>query len=1162
MSFKQSFEHAWSTRFPNGVEGVRTSAPVLNCWDALGRLRSEEALSGELERCRSRIVKLRNTLIEQEFVESFCLTKLQQLTQNGLTMNNEGVHKTSNGAGPPTPFKKLTPKRSFNDGVERIKTEEELGGSHQLSKSQSVDGLKSNSSIDSVTSGSSSDVGPANIPRIEFLYTTPVDNKAVEVESLYSEPINAVTTTEPPTALVSPQNTESELYTNASDMQNNFLESDEQQVLCRKSSSCSTTEPPSLAESPNWCHAKRAAYEEVIDVKQDSNGDGGSSDGEEESISNLIAIRQSVSRLSHWCVDGGAARRKLELQAQRLSTRFSFVETGNGCAGSGSWGNKLGTLEESLLSPTTPSAPMDLLGGSVGMDVETGWSIAPSILTGIEHSGVSQSEGMPSANSPVSPPSGPLDMRQWIVTTQYNSERSYVITLEALLEVKESLWTMVGSVPTELNAIYNCIQKLFAAHKEFLNELGARVQNWSAEQAIGDIVKIMAVHEYAIAPDYLRNYQRAAAAISRCRQENINFDTIVKAQQTSADQSSIEEMLHKPVVRFERNTLVLHDLIKYTPTGHVDYDQLQKTLKLARRFLDNLETPEVDKDNPEFQRYLVKHGLIVEKIAKERKLRHVFLFNDVIVCAKQKITKSAKDQYEVKWFIPLTDLSLEDKLLTDEDMRVAEDHKQEIDVMQRKVSELQAEYKMELKKSKGTADKPRLLRKNKTLEKTHKKLIEQEVALVIAMPHLQFRVHNRKQHKEFLLMMSSDYERSDWREAITGLLQKAFIVAQYCSPVTPSDVQNLLGRQKMMPKGSSLDRDSINMEEDRLYGSLHVLVNKLTGLKQPQRTFCRIEVDCFGHFLMKAKTNVLNSNKQPTWNERFEVDLDGAQTLRVLCYSHDKSVDTLLGRAAIELSGILLRDEFQEHNIPLGHDLSLSVSLKYLSHSQTLQRCSTNLSAVLFGAPLASVCKREGRSIPLLVTSCIQEIENRGMSEEGLYRISGLAMDIDELKDEFEKNPASAASHKVKNADINVLTSIVKMFFRSLPDPLFTEALYTSFAEGIGLADPDAKDSCLLALVRRLPEQNFCTVVFLLQHLIKVSQLESRNKMGLRNLATVFGPTLLRPANRNSQPKTMEQLFFVAAHEVTVQTTVLYQLLVMKAAGVEFDVIPTAITAF
>jgi len=48
---------------------------------------------------------------------------------------------------------------------------------------------------------------------------------------------------------------------------------------------------------------------------------------------------------------------------------------------------------------------------------------------------------------------------------------------------------------------------------------------------------------------------------------------------------------------------------------------------------------------------------------------------------------------------------------------------------------------------------------------------------VIAMPHLQFRVHNRKQQKQYLLMMSSDYERSDWRDAIAGLLQKGRLAA-------------------------------------------------------------------------------------------------------------------------------------------------------------------------------------------------------------------------------------------------------------------------------------------------------------------------------------------------------------------------------------------------
>jgi len=52
------------------------------------------------------------------------------------------------------------------------------------------------------------------------------------------------------------------------------------------------------------------------------------------------------------------------------------------------------------------------------------------------------------------------------------------------------------------------------------------------------------------------------------------------------------------------------------------------------------------------QRYLVKHGLIVEKIAKERKLRHVFLFNDILVVAKQKIVnRFVYDAFLCSYFV-------------------------------------------------------------------------------------------------------------------------------------------------------------------------------------------------------------------------------------------------------------------------------------------------------------------------------------------------------------------------------------------------------------------------------------------------------------------------------------------------------------------------------
>jgi RhoGAP domain len=72
-------------------------------------------------------------------------------------------------------------------------------------------------------------------------------------------------------------------------------------------------------------------------------------------------------------------------------------------------------------------------------------------------------------------------------------------------------------------------------------------------------------------------------------------------------------------------------------------------------------------------------------------------------------------------------------------------------------------------------------------------------------------------------------------------------------------------------------------------------------------------------------------------------------------------------------------------------------------------------------------------------------------------------------------------------------------------------------------------------------------------HTCRVSRHEQRNKMSLQNLATVFGPTVLRPSKRNTIPKTTEQLFFLAANEAIVQTTVLYHILSMRANGAEFE---------
>ena len=48
--------------------------------------------------------------------------------------------------------------------------------------------------------------------------------------------------------------------------------------------------------------------------------------------------------------------------------------------------------------------------------------------------------------------------------------------------------------------------------------------------------------------------------------------------------------------------------------------------------------------------------------------------------------------------------------------------------------------------------------------------------------------------------------------------------------------------------------------------------------------YCTLEVDSYGQFQTKAKTRPCRDTKCPEWNEEFELDVDGAMTLRILCY--------------------------------------------------------------------------------------------------------------------------------------------------------------------------------------------------------------------------------------------------------------------------------------
>lgn len=58
---------------------------------------------------------------------------------------------------------------------------------------------------------------------------------------------------------------------------------------------------------------------------------------------------------------------------------------------------------------------------------------------------------------------------------------------------------------------------------------------------------------------------------------------------------------------------------------------------------------------------------------------------------------------------------------------------------------------------------------------------------------------------------------------------------------------------------------------------------------------------------------------------------------------------------------------------------------------------------------LLITCRRERSKVPYIVRQCVEEIERRGMEEVGIYRVSGVATDIQALKAAFDVSESLGA---------------------------------------------------------------------------------------------------------------------------------------------------------
>uniref|UniRef100_A0A8D0D8U3 Rho GTPase activating protein 21b n=1 Tax=Sander lucioperca TaxID=283035 RepID=A0A8D0D8U3_SANLU len=174
-------------------------------------------------------------------------------------------------------------------------------------------------------------------------------------------------------------------------------------------------------------------------------------------------------------------------------------------------------------------------------------------------------------------------------------------------------------------------------------------------------------------------------------------------------------------------------------------------------------------------------------------------------------------------------------------------------------------------------------------------------------------------------------------------------------------------------------------------------------------------------------------------------------------------------------------------------------------------------AGVTFGVRLDDCpAAQTNRFVPLIVEVCCNVVEERGLEYTGIYRVPGNNAAISSMQEELNsKGMTDIDVQEDKWRDLNVISSLLKSFFRKLPEPLFTNEKYADFIEANRTEDSVERLKELKRLIQELPDHHFETLKFLCAHLKKVSDNCEKNKMEPRNLAIVFGPTLVRTSEDN-----------------------------------------------
>uniref|UniRef100_A0A5K3ELM3 Rho-GAP domain-containing protein n=1 Tax=Mesocestoides corti TaxID=53468 RepID=A0A5K3ELM3_MESCO len=182
-------------------------------------------------------------------------------------------------------------------------------------------------------------------------------------------------------------------------------------------------------------------------------------------------------------------------------------------------------------------------------------------------------------------------------------------------------------------------------------------------------------------------------------------------------------------------------------------------------------------------------------------------------------------------------------------------------------------------------------------------------------------------------------------------------------------------------------------------------------------------------------------------------------------------------------------------------------------------------------AAMEAAAEREYDKACFVLIQCINGIETQkeGLQTHGIYRVPASKIKVAAVVEAIRVAEESGYSSIDLSEEYAItLASTLKTRLIQLPEPLLSYNLYDQFVvvgkalDGADSATVDEQAKKLHNLICQLSPANQRVAGLLFHHLKRISTFRSVNQMGAANLATMFGPTVLRQKPKFNVANMME----------------------------------------